>query len=64
MTQQEISLAKDLDLIASIDAMQRAALLARKIAVQTDTAIIVLQHEKIVRRTAAELKAQSLQGNP
>jgi hypothetical protein len=51
-------------LIASVAAMKRAAALARKVAVQTDTAIIVCQHEKIIRRTAAELQAGDRQNNP
>jgi len=56
MTQQELSKAKDPDLIASVDAMERAAELARKIAVQTDTGIVVVRDEKIVHVSAKELR--------
>ena len=55
MTQQELSMAREQDLVASVAAMKRAAALARQIAVQTGTAIVVSSGDKIVRRTAAEL---------
>ena len=59
MTQHELSKAKDQDLIFSVQAMKRAAALARQVAVQTGTAIVVSKDERIVRRTAAELVARS-----
>ena len=59
MTQHELSKAKDQDLISSVEAMKRAAALARQVAVQTGTAIVVSKDEKIMRGTAAELLAQS-----
>lgn len=59
MTQQELFNAKNQDLIASVEAMKRAAHLARKVAVQTGTAIVIFENEKIVWRTAAELVALS-----
>jgi hypothetical protein len=59
MTQHELSKAKDQDLIFSVEAMKRAAILARQVAVQTGTAIVVSKDAKIIRRTAAELVAQS-----
>ena len=59
MIESELSKAKDQDLISSVEAMKRAAALARQVAVQTGTAIVVSKDEKIVRRTAAELLAQS-----
>ena len=62
MTQHELSKAKDQDLISSVEAIKRAAVLARQVAVQTGTAIVVSKDEKIVRRTAAELVAQSSAG--
>ncbi len=61
MTQKELNTAKDQDLIFSLEAMNRAAQLARKIAIQTDTAIIVFQDEKIVRISSSELREE---GNP
>ena len=63
MNQQELSKAKDQDLISSVEAMKRAAALARQVAVQTGTDIVVSKDEKIVRRTAAELVAQSGAGS-
>ena len=58
MTQQELNTAKDQDLIASVAAMKRAAALARKQAMQTDTAIVVLKDQKIVRLTADEIRKE------
>ncbi len=55
MTQQKLSEAKNQDLIFSVAAMKRAAMLARQVAVHTGTAIVVSMDNKIVRRTAAEL---------
>ena len=55
MTQHELSKAKDQDLISSVGAMKRAAALARQVAVQTGTAIVVSKDEKLIWRTAAEL---------
>ena len=63
MNESELSKAKDQDLISSVEAMKRAAALARQVAVQTGTAIVVSKDEKIVRRTAAELVAQSGAGS-
>lgn len=59
MTQKELSKAKDHDLITSVAAMKRAAALARKQAVQTDTAIVVVKNQKIVRVTAEEIRKES-----
>jgi hypothetical protein len=56
MTQQELDTAKDKDLITSLAAMKRAAALARKQAVDTDTAIILQKQQKIVRLTAEEIR--------
>ncbi|HMV19156.1 MAG TPA: hypothetical protein PKC56_14720 [Rhodocyclaceae bacterium] len=55
MTQHELSKAKDQDLLASVAAIRRAAALARQVALQTGTAIVVSRDAKIIRRTAAEL---------
>ncbi len=55
MTLQELYKAKDPDLIASVAAMKRAAALARQVAIQTGTAIIISKGDTIIRRTAAEL---------
>ena len=58
MTQQEISRAKDPDLIASLAAMKRAADSARKIAMQTSTAIVIAIDRRVVRVTHDELRYQ------
>ena len=57
MTQHELSKAKDKDLITSLIAIKRAAGMARKVAMQTGTAIVISENQKIVRRTAAQLQA-------
>jgi hypothetical protein len=66
MIQQPIAKAKNQDLIFSVAAIKRAAVLARQVAMQTRTAIVVCKDEKIVRRTAAELikAVSSEQGTP
>ena len=56
MTTQDISQAKDPDLRASLAAMQRAASLARKTAIQTETYIVIVEGEKLVRVSADELR--------
>ena len=55
MTQNELPDAKDQDLISSLVAMRRAAVLARKIAIETGTDIVISVNGVITRRTAAEL---------
>ena len=56
MKQQELFKAKNPDLHASLTAMQRAAELARRTALQTDTAIVVVQNGKLMRIPAAQLR--------
>jgi hypothetical protein len=56
MKADQLSKAKDKDLIGSLAAIRRAALAAREMAVRTDTAIIVLRDGKMVRITAEELR--------
>ena len=58
MTQQELCKAKDQDLIASVAAMKRAAALARQVAVQTGTRIVINVNDTIVWRTALQLQAE------
>lgn len=58
MTHQELSQAKDPDLRASLQAMQRAAELARKTAVQTGTDIVIVENQQIVRLSAYMLAQQ------
>ena len=56
MTEQQLSQAKDKDLASSLVAMRRAARIARDVAIQTDTAIITMRDQKLVRVTADELR--------
>jgi len=56
MNPLDLSKAKNPDLRASLAAMLRAAQLARSTAMQTDTAIVVVQNNKPVRITADELR--------
>jgi len=58
MTQHELHNAKDKNLVASLEAIKRAAQLARKEAIQTDTAIVVLKDQKIVRLTAEDIRQE------
>jgi mRNA degradation ribonuclease J1/J2 len=56
MSRPDISQAKNPDLRGSMAAMRRAAALARKTAIQTDTAIVQVRDGKVVRIPAAELR--------
>ena len=58
MTHQELSLARDPDLRASFQAIQRAAELARKTAMQTGTDIVIVENQQIVRLSARTLAQQ------
>lgn len=46
MTQHELAQAKAPDLHASLQAIRRAAVLARKTAVQTETGIVIVEDKK------------------
>lgn len=56
MSQQDISQVTDPLVRASIVAMQRAAELARKTAIQTDTGIVIAREGEIVYVSAQELR--------
>ena len=58
MSPEDIFKAKDPDLIQSMAARKRAALEARKIAIQTGTSIIVRDNGRIIRRSAKELERE------
>jgi hypothetical protein len=60
MAQHELGKAKDKDLVASVAAIKRAATMARKAAIQTGTAIVVVRNEKIIRLTADNLREKGL----
>lgn len=57
MKQEDLPKARHPDLRGSLAAMRRAAALARKTAIQTDTAIVVVRDGKPVRIPAAELRS-------
>lgn len=58
MNNKDISTAKDPDLRSSLAALQRAALLARQTAIQTNTNIVVVQDGQLVFIDAATLRQQ------
>lgn len=58
MKADELHKAKNPDLIGSLAAMQRAARMARELAVRTNTAVIVHRDGKTIRVTADELREQ------
>ncbi len=56
MTRQELSKARNPDLRASLVAIVRAATMARQIAMQTNTAIVVVKDGKLTRIPAELLR--------
>lgn len=58
MTTGDISNAKDPALRASLEALRRAAALARQTAIQTDTDLIIVKDGKTIRIPAAVLREQ------
>jgi predicted ABC-type ATPase len=56
VTQADLAKAKDPDVRGSLAAMRRAAAMARKIAVQTDTGIVIVRDGKPVVISAQELR--------
>lgn len=61
-TETDLDRASDPMLRASLAAMRRAALEARRLAIQTDTDIVVYQDGRIVRISAQELREQMARG--
>jgi hypothetical protein len=59
MNTNDISNAKDPDLRAALQALRRAAEMARQTAIQTNTDLIIVENGKIVRIPAAVLREQS-----
>jgi len=49
MNPKDISTSNDPDLIASVEGMRRAALLARRIAVRTNTCLILWDGKSVIR---------------
>jgi hypothetical protein len=58
VTAKDLSQAKNPDLRASLAAMRRAAAMARDIAIQTNTGIVVVKDGKPVFVTAEELRKE------
>lgn len=56
MNAQDISNAKDPDLRASMTALRRASALARETALQTNTAVVIVENGKLVRVSSEELR--------
>ena len=56
MTQADLAKAKDPDVRGSLAAMRRAATMARKTAIQTDTGIVVVRDGKPVIISAQQLR--------
>lgn len=59
MKTKDISESKDPDLRASMAALQRASLLARKIAIQTGTHLVIVKDGQLVRISAEELRREA-----
>lgn len=58
MIKKEKNSLSDPDIRDAMNAMQRAAQLARQTAIQTDTAIIIIKDGKQIRVTADELRKE------
>ena len=59
MKPEDISQAKDPDIRAGLGTLKRAALLARKTAIQTDTDLIIVKDGQLTRISAKELRQRS-----
>jgi len=59
MKTKDISKAKDPDLRASMAALQRASLQARKTAIQTGTHLVIVKDGQLLRISAEELRQQT-----
>lgn len=60
MSRHELGKAKDRDLVTSMAAMKRAATMARKAAMQTGIAIVIVRNKKIVRLTTDDLREKDV----
>lgn len=58
MNKADISQARNPDLRASLAALQRAAESARHIAMQTNTAIVLVENGKMVKVPAEQLRKE------
>jgi len=57
-TQQENSSVNVLDTQAATAALRRAAEMARKTAIDTDTCLVIMENSKLVRIPAEQLRQQ------
>ena len=64
MNDNDLSKAKDPDVRASLGALRRAAELARKIAIQTETSLVVVSDGHMRRISADELRQRSAAQEP
>lgn len=62
MKTKSITEAKDPDLRASAAAMQRAAEMARKTAIQTGTSLVIMKDGKLTRIPAQSLRGKGTNG--
>ena len=60
MNASDIGKAKDPDLRASLGALQRAAQVARKTAMLTETNLVIVKDGRMLWISAAELRQQAL----
>ena len=56
MNVKDISKATDPDLRTALGALQRASLMARETAMQTDTELVIVKNGQMLRITADELR--------
>lgn len=61
MNTNDLTKAKDPDLRAALGALRRAALMARKTAIQTGTHLVIVEQGRLKRVSAAELVQQQTQ---
>ena len=59
MNSSDLDQAKDPDVRASLGALRRAAQLARKTAIQTDTSLVIVKDGRLQHIAAAELVRQA-----
>ena len=59
MNTNDLDQAKDPDVRASLGALRRAAQLARKTAIQTDTRLVIVKDGRLQHIAAAELARQA-----
>ena len=57
---RDLQEARDPDIRGSVAAMNRAAQSAREIAIQTDTDLIIMKNDNIVRISPEELRQDSI----